>query len=287
MPPTRSKKSPAHPTLTPLVEAWAKQGRWQQDRQVAKDFIAALGHLSPRDLNPLMIGALVATWRKRHKPSTCYAYRSKLANLLGALVSFGAPILKPPKLPPPRPRGVVATGNELTRLLADPQPWLRLFILLYLQCGLRKHEALAVTPRTWNRENHTVTIPIKGGRIRTAQVTDDVEILFLAAGDPDPDTTYISALRGRKVNDSGMGQAWTALKKRTGINPTVTAHDLRRTSATILYTATKDLRVPQQLLGHQDLTSTLRYLAPMAPDEARKYTDLLRFHNFKSTEKPQ
>ena len=58
------------------------------------------------------------------------------------------------------------------------------------------------------------------------------------------------------------------------------AHDLRRSAATILYMATKDLRVPQQLLGHKNLASTLAYLAPMAPDEARRYQELLRFDHF-------
>jgi len=66
------------------------------------------------------------------------------------------------------------------------------------------------------------------------------------------------------------------------VNDELTAHDLRRTAATILYGATKDLRVPQQLLGHKNLSSTLEYLAPLAPDEARRYAELLRFDKFKS-----
>jgi len=238
-----------------------------------------------------MVGALVATWRKRYAPRTAYSYRGRLAKLLRTLEAFGGHHINPPKVPFPPARATVARGEELHALLTTASPWLRLFILLYLQCGLRRSEALAVTPRTWDPDQHTVTIKVKGGRTRTAQLTPDVETLLQMAAPTttDPDQPYIYALRGRPISKSGLGQAWTALKKRCEVNPLVTAHDLRRTAATILYTATKDLRVPQQLLGHQRLSSTLTYLAPMHPDEARKYSELLRFDHFKPKEgdKPQ
>jgi hypothetical protein len=129
-----------------------------------------------------MIGALLGSWKTRYAKSTAYGYRNKLKNLLTAMQPFGLQPMKTPRLPPPPARAVTATHNELVLLLSDPEPWLRLFILLYLQCGLRRSEALAVTPRTWDREQHTVTIPVKGGSTRTAQVTADVEILFSGGG---------------------------------------------------------------------------------------------------------
>ena len=229
-----------------------------------------------------MVGALIASWRHRHKPNTVYAYRAKLTKLARTLHEFGMPPVTIPKVPFPKPRATVATGNEVYRLLKDAPPWLRLFILLYLQCGLRRAEALAVTPRTWNREQHTVTIPVKGGRIRTANVTADVEILLAGAGDPNPDTPYIHQLRGRAITASGIRHAWTTHRKRCGVNPELTAHDLRRTAASIIYADTKDLRIAQQLLGHQNLISTLTYLTPLAPDEAKRYQELLRFERFHS-----
>lgn len=167
--------------------------------------------------------------------------------------------------------------------MANPQPFLRLYMLLYFQCGLRASEALAVTPRSWNPEQHTVSIPVKGKKTRTAEVTPEVETLFDAAhGDATETRSFIELLRGKPVTQNSMRQAWEKHRKKCRISEQVTAHDLRRTAATILYTATKDLRVPQQLLGHQNLASTLRYIAPMAPDEARRYAELLRFDKFHS-----
>ena len=165
--------------------------------------------------------------------------------------------------------------------MTNPQPFLRLYMLLYFQCGLRASEALATTPRNWNPEQHTVTIPVKGKKMRTAEVTPEVETLFLAAhAQATDDRSFIELLRGRPVTQNSLRQQWQRHRTNCGISPKVTAHDLRRTAATILYAATKDLRVPQQLLGHQNLASTLRYIAPLAPDEARRYAELLRFDKF-------
>jgi integrase len=275
-------KSPSQPTIRTIAETWAAQSRWPTARAVAKEAIAAFGQLKPSQLNALIVGGLVANWRKTLAASTAYGYTSNLKKLLIALREFGSPKIQTPRVPRAQPRATVATGEELYRLLKDPAPWLRLFILLYLQCGLRRSEALAVTPRTWNREEHTVTIPVKGGRTRTAEVTPDVELLFNAAGDPDPDVPFIHTLHGSPITGGGVLSAWHDHRKRAGINPNLNAHDLRRTAATILYTATKDLRVPAQLLGHRNLSSTLIYLAPLAPDEARRYAELLRFDRFHS-----
>ena len=241
------------------------------------------GHLQPHQLNIFIATGLVNGWKSRLRPSTAWAYRYKLQHLLRALETFGAPRIDAPKLRIPNTRGVTATPDEIARLLKDPPPHLRLFILLYLQCGLRFSEAVAVTPRTYNAEAHTVTIPVKGDRIRTAEVTTDVEDMFTAAGpDPDPDKPYIWILRGRRLCNTSLRAAWQAHRDKCGVNRNVTAHDLRRTACTILYHQTKDLRIAQQLLGHKHLESTLRYLAPIAPDEARRYAELLRFDRFHS-----
>jgi integrase len=227
-----------------------------------------------------MVAALVANWRKRHKPQTAYNYRSKLRQVLRLLEDYGAPRIVPPKVPIPHARAVIASGDEIARLFKQPTPWLRLYMLLYFQCGLRSAEALRVTPRSWNREEHTVTIEVKGGGTRTAQITRDVELIFEACGEPEKDTPFLHIVRGRPITAAGLKFAWQKHRAACGVSPLVTAHDLRRTAATILYNATHDLRVPQQLLGHKNLASTLQYLAPMAPDEARKYFELLRFDKF-------
>jgi integrase len=229
-----------------------------------------------------MPNAMLAGWRKDKRPSTAKNYRHELAIILRAIAEQGGPQIELPKLPRPHQRGVTASVDELAKLLKEPAAWLRLFILLYFQCGLRRAEALRVTPRSWNREAQTVTVAVKGGGTRTVHISPDVEALLVSAGNPDQDQPYLWALRGKRLTFGGLTRAWEKHKKKCGVNPNLNAHDLRRTAATILYTATKDLRTAQELLGHKNLQSTLHYLAPLHPDDARKYAELLRFQNFKS-----
>jgi site-specific recombinase XerC len=229
-----------------------------------------------------MAGALLAEWRKTLRPSTVWTYRNELRHLCNALHQLGAPTIQMPRLPRPKPRAVTATPEELAKLFKDPPAWLRLFQFLYFQCGMRLSEALAVTPRSWNREQRTVTVRVKGGAHRTVTITADVENLFLSAGNPDPDEPFIFTLKGRSITARGLEAAWQTWRKKCGVNPALTPHDLRRTAASIIYPATKDLRAVQELLGHKNLVSTLSYIAPLHPDDARKYAELLRFDNFQS-----
>jgi integrase len=281
------KKSPAHVTCRAILETWAK-AKGKNAIAPAKDIANAIGHLAPPQITTLMIAAIVADWRRHHKASTAYYYRMQLGQALRVLSTYGAPPIQPPKVPKPGNRAITATAEELQRILTAAPPHLRLFVLLYLQCGLRRAEAMRVTPRSWDPAKHSVTIKVKGGHQRCAEVTEDVETLFRAAGDPDPDTSYISALHGKPITPKGMTTALKTLELKCGINEKVTAHDLRRTAASILYAATKDLRIPQQLLAHKNLTSTLAYIAPLAPNEARRYSELLRFDHFhpKPEDKP-
>ncbi len=244
----------------------------------------AFGHLDPPHLTPLITGALLANWLKSHKRSTAYAKRLQLQRLLRLLEEIGAPHIKLAKIAKPEARATVATPTELASLFATPAPWLRLFMLLYLQCGLRRAETLRVTLRSWNRDKHQVTVATKGHRTRVAEITEDVEALLAAIdqANTDPDMPCIHALHGKPITAHGINKAWARHRTNSGISGNLIPHDLRRTAANIVYSSTHDLRAPQQLLGHKNLASTLEYLTPLHPDEARKYAELLRFDKFKS-----
>jgi integrase len=276
---THSGKSP-QARCRSLIEAFALHAH-KNARAVAKEAAREIGHLNPAQITPLLIHALFSRWKARLGGNTVLAYRTQLRKLLTLLEGQGAPHIPLPKVRP-RQRAVTATTEELALILKEPPASLRLFLLLYFQCGLRRAETLRVTPRCWNRDQHTVTIEVKGGRTRTAHLTPDVEALLTSAGDPDPDTPFLHALHGKPITAAGLNHAWQTYRNKLGIRTEVTTHDLRRTAATIVYTATKDLRSAQQLLGHQNLASTLSYLAPLHPDDARKYAELLRFEHFKS-----
>jgi len=190
----------------------------------------------------------------------------------------GAPHIQLPKVKVPQPRPTTATPQQIQTLLSKAPPWLRLFILLCWQTALRSSEAHAVTPRTYDQKTATVSIPTKGGKHRVIPVTEQIQILLAPTLEGDPDQSCIALLKGRSCSLQTVRNAWTKLTHDAGIKD-LRPHDLRRTTATALYRATKDLRAVQQYLGHEHMSSTTHYLAPLNQAELREYQRLLRFHS--------
>ena len=200
---------------------------------------------------------------------------------------FGQPRRKRGEYPQPRPprqRIVTFTEAEAAAVLEAAPPSLRLALLLCCDCGLRSGEAVRIAPADYNAQRHTITFVQKGGNKRIATVTARVEQLFALAPDTgEPLTPYCSRLHstGRKMSYPILAAAWRKLKKRLGIRPELRMHDLRRTLATNAYRATKDLILTQQLLGHQNLESTLRYIAPLDTPNLRPLLESLKIHTRK------
>jgi len=220
--------------------------------------------------------ALVDRWRQHYSRSTTWQQAHRLRNFLRHLHAIGGPDLTAaiPKLRRGSPRTETFTREALHRLIAQAEPWLRCFILLCTQLGLRFSNAVSISPANYNAENHTITLREKGDRARTIATTPEIESLFTTAPQTEnPETPFIVSLRGKTYNDSGqvsettIRDHWNALKRRAGVRANLNPHDLRRTAANLLYTETKDIRAVQHFLGHADLRSTAWYLAPFDPHE--------------------
>jgi len=107
----------------------------------------------------------------------------------------------------------------------------------------------------------------KGGDIYELPLSDELEQLF-ALAPVDDDRPFLESLRGPeglgrahvRICDDTIREAWQRLKRRTGVNPELKPHDLRRTTADLAWEATHDLRIVQQLLGHKSMATTAEYL---------------------------
>lgn len=278
-PRSQSKKSPSPSLVKDIAEAWAAARKDKLYRQVAGYLIRHAGHLEPRQLTSIIPLAIQAEWRKRLSRNTIHTYTCQLRSLLRAMQDAGAPKLDVPKVPGTRAREVVATQAEIDAMLAVAPPWMRLFILLCWQTALRFSEALGVTPRSYNEETQTATIRCKGGKLRTIPLTEGiVELIRPTLHSLDRDASCIALLKGNRCSPGAVRSAWYKLTRTlnlTHLNP----HDLRRTTATNLYRETHDIRAVQQYLGHDEMTSTLRYLAPLEGEKLRQLHRLLNFHS--------
>ena len=172
-----------------------------------------------------------------------------------------------PRLRTPKARQVIAKPEEFQRLLANAQPWMRLFLLLTGQLGLRFAEACAISPASFNADKHTITFKKKGGDDFVLPTTPEIEQCFAIAPEAtDANTPYLQLLRGEvglkgdRIGKVTIRQAFYRLREAAGVNPNLRPHDLRRTVAVSLYELTRDIRVVGQILGHSNLNTTAKYL---------------------------
>jgi site-specific recombinase XerD len=146
----------------------------------------------------------------------------------------------------------------------------RALLALLLACGLRRHEAVALTlDHLQQREEHWAIVDLvgKGGHVRTVPVPDWVRSElddWLAAAAIDRGKVFRRVNRvGRTWGDGMTVKAvWHIVKesaKTIGIAK-LAPHDLRRTCARLCHASGGELEQIQFLLGHVSVQTTERYL---------------------------
>jgi integrase len=222
-------------------------------------------------------GTILARWARDYTAHTCHTKRSALKAILRAAGSE----LSLPRERRPRPRGVTALEEEIPRLLKAARAHMRLLILLCWQTALRSGEACRLRIEDWNAEAQTIRVVAKGGRERVIPLPTEISGLIAEAAmlATNAGQTAIGALAGHESSPHALRSQWYRLKKDTGVNIGLRLHDLRRTTATRLYAETKDIRAVQEYLGHDALSSTTHYLAPLGDKKLRELQNLLRFRS--------
>lgn len=275
----RIKKSPSLGTVRALCEAWAETANTPRDRIAAKHLAALAGSMTAHELLPAHFEAIVGRWKERHKRNTVCNYRIGLHRLARFIaMTAGRPEIPTfvPKVPNYRPRQVVADPADIAVLMNAAPGWLRCAILLAGHAGLRASDVLRAAPIHYNREAATLSIiQKKGGHPVTVPVTEALAEILNNAPEGIETTPYLELLAGKPVSKQMLWQTWTRLKKQTRVGGEVTSHDLRRTLAVSLYEVSKDLRVVEQMLGHQTLRSTVAYLEHRDPAKLRPYLDAI------------
>jgi site-specific recombinase XerD len=146
----------------------------------------------------------------------------------------------------------------------------RALLALLLACGLRRHEAVALTlDYLQQREEHWAIVDLvgKGGHLRTVPVPDWVRTeldnwLAKAATDRGKLFRRVNKV-GRTWGDGMTVKAvWHIVKesaRRIGVAK-LAPHDLRRTCARLCHASGGELEQIQFLLGHVSVQTTERYL---------------------------
>lgn len=174
-------------------------------------------------------------------------------------------VLIMPKPPRGRPRPI--QENTLQQALAAADPMVRAWLVLAAGAGLRAMEIAGlcrddVIDRS--DEPHLI-VRGKGDKVRTVPLAGWVLTELRAYGMPvsgplfrkqngQPlDPHYVSAIANRRLHAGGVPE---------------TLHQLRHRFATRLHRATRDIRLVQELMGHESLATTANYVAYDAAEAA-------------------
>lgn len=166
----------------------------------------------------------------------------------------------------------MAEGEE-AKLFSTLRPDYVPIVRFALLSGCRMQECLDLTWRSVDMNNRQMRIKGKGSKTRTVPISGNLLALLMAeraVSDriPQPDEavfTYVvkradHAPRGSRlpIEREGLKVTFRRAVAKAGIVD-LHFHDLRHTCATRLLRKTGNLRLVKDLLGHEDMKTTLKY----------------------------
>jgi integrase len=152
----------------------------------------------------------------------------------------------------------ILSNEEFQKLYDESSESLKSFLLIMVNTGMRPNEIFKLK---WNdvdmKQKYINITDSKNGDPRIIPIND---VLYLCLSSLDKANEYVlTHSDGRQVK-SNKGAFCSALKK-SGIDH-CRIYDLRHTFASNLVMAGVDIVTVKELLGHKDITMTMRYSHP-------------------------
>src|ERR1700687_3841020 len=261
---TDAKRGYCH-AIDEFVEWYCSEPRLAFNRIVVLRYRS---HLESRQLAPGTINVRLGAVRR-------LAYEAADCGLLSADLAAGIRRVKGVKKLGVRLRNWLTAAQGQALWQAPDRERLkgkrdRALLAILLACGLRRHEAVALTmDHLQQREEHWAIVDLmgKGGHVRTVPVPDWVKSeleVWLAAAGIDRGKLFRRVHKVGKAWGEGMTvkAVWHIVKesaKSIGVAK-LAPHDLRRTCARLWHAAGGELEQIQFLLGHVSVQTTERYL---------------------------
>ncbi len=187
-----------------------------------------------------------------------------------------AKVIRLPRHPQRLPVDLL-TPEEMRRLLAVPDLGTptgfrdRCIFELFWCTGMRISELLSLAVADLDFAQGLVTIrhgkgdkprvvPLGAGVVGWLREYIDKARPWLALNEPNPPQTLFLSRFGQKMDKSGLFYKLRAYQRRAKIKKKLSTHTFRHTLASEMLKAGADLRHIQELLGHEKLTTTQRYL---------------------------
>jgi len=172
----------------------------------------------------------------------------------------------------------VLTFDEETRLFAAAAPHLRPIIAIALNTGMRRGELLSLKWEQVDLRRGIITVSkSKSGKVRDIPINKPArQALFeLHTRRSGP----VFSFRGNPI--ASVTKSFNTATRSAEIE-NFRFHDLRHTFATRLVEAGVDLPTVKELMGHSNITTTMRYAHP-SPEHRVRAVELLQNRNESGT----
>lgn len=165
------------------------------------------------------------------------------------------------KLPYKRPLPETLSRSDVDRILESASRFHRAMILCMYAAGLRMNEVFDLRITDAHLNSGYLRVRGKGNKTRLVPMAPRLEEALrgqvACRALIGAELLFPSPTTGKKYNN--IKTALKSAVKRSGINKTVTPHMLRHSFATHLLEQGKDLRTIQELLGHEEISTTQIY----------------------------
>ncbi len=170
--------------------------------------------------------------------------------------------LKMKQLQYKRPVPETLTKHEICAIIDHAgSPYHKAMFLCLYHGGLRMNEVFSLTLPDINLPGKYLKVIGKGNKERIVPMTDKLQAAIIdhlaCRQNVDNNLAFPSLRTGKKATD--MRKALWGAMKRAGIKKRVTPHMFRHSFATHLLESGQNLRIIQDLLGHQEVTTTQIY----------------------------
>lgn len=179
------------------------------------------------------------------------------------------------------------TDDEAARLVGAAAPWLRDFILVGLDTGLRRSNLVGLQ---WNwLHDHGTTLVVPRQHVKAKKATVMIPLTTRAAAiiarQPRHAPGVFTQSDGRAYSLEQVSMAVIRTAKQAQL-PGVSVHTLRHTFISRLVQAGRPLPEVAALAGHRAITMTMRY-AHLAPSHLRAGIQVLEQRNMRQTAGPE
>ncbi len=153
-------------------------------------------------------------------------------------------------------------------------------ITLMLNTGIRVSECAGLDLEDVNFEDNTITIVRKGGYEDQLFINEIIrntlrdyiknERPSLLPGDDGEEAALFISLKHNRLSIRSIQHMVEKYGKNTGLSEKLTPHKLRRTYGTALYNKTGDIYMVADVLGHNDLNTTVKHYAAIEEEHKRR-----------------